>query len=207
VSAKYINNLTGVQSVELFEAMFDMCNIKNAAENLRLRGRGLNYDSDSNRIHRRLLTPIDGMFLCLVRCRTGLSEELIGLFFGVSQPVVSRVFEMWLMHFDFCFKVLFPPPDAKMRVESCPEEFVSKFKTAYAYIVDCSDLEMQVGSTPALIVDPACTDSVVSELVKKLQRNCGFAVFAPRTKQHPSRGRGHDSHLAAIQVLIEILQS
>jgi hypothetical protein len=81
VSAKYINNLAGAQSVELFEAMFDTCNIKNATENLRLRGRGLNYDSDSNRMHRRLLTPIDGMFLCLVRCRTGLSEELIGLFF------------------------------------------------------------------------------------------------------------------------------
>jgi hypothetical protein len=146
---QHINDLTGVRSIEVFLALYDLFNIDEAAENLKQRNAGLEY-TNKPRSKSRKLRPIDGMFLCMIRLRTGMTEEHVAWLFGVGQSTVSRVFEMWLMHMHVSFQVCFPPPDAKMRQHSCPKEFVAKFKTNYAYIVDCSDLEMQVGSDPQI---------------------------------------------------------
>ena len=146
---RHINDLTGVRSVELFLGLYDLFNIKGAAESLQQRNMTLEY-TNNPRLKGRKLRPIDGMFLCMIRLRTGMTSEHVAWLFGVGVATVSRVFEMWLMHMHVCFQVCFPPPDAKMRQHSCPKEFIAKFKTDYAYIVDCSDLEMQVGSDPQI---------------------------------------------------------
>ena len=77
-----------------------------------------------------------------------MTENVVAWVFGVSQSTASRVFEMWLLHLQFALGETFPPPDAKMRKHTFPPSFKRRFGTDLALVVDCSDLEMQVGSDP-----------------------------------------------------------
>jgi hypothetical protein len=182
---QHINDLTGVRSIEVFLALYDLFNIDEAAENLKQWNAGLEY-TNKPRSKSRKLRPIDGMFLCMIRLRTGMTEEHVAWLFGVGQSTVSRVFEMWLMHMHVSFQVCFPPPDAKMRQHSCPKEFVAKFKTNYAYIVDCSDLEMKVGSDPQ-IQHATWSDYHHLNGAKFLGAITPCGAFAHSSKAYPAR--------------------
>ena len=124
-----------------------MCNVKGAAEHLRQRNSGADF-KEGSRSDRRKLSPRDGMFLTLIRLRAGLTGGALSWLFDVSEATVSRTFESWLLHLQFVFQTAFSPPDKKMREKTCPDEFWAKFKTRSSFIIDCSDLAMQVGSEP-----------------------------------------------------------
>ena len=146
---KYLQDLTGFRSVGAYEAFYDVCNYRRGAESLHQRNSGFVYANEP-KSGRRKLSPIDGMLLCLVRLRCGLTENTVAFMFGISQPTVSRVFEMWLQHLHFVLRTVFPPPDQMSRSATCPKAFKHRMKTDNAFIVDCSDLQVEVSSDPQL---------------------------------------------------------
>jgi hypothetical protein len=147
-ASKHINGLTSCRSVRVLESLYDMLNIAKSFEQLRLRHNGLDYDSQSCRINARSLTTKDFMFMTLMRLWTGMSVDDLAWLFGVSSSVISRVFETVVLHMYHCFKALFPPPTLDMREKTMPAQFLARLGGRGGYIIDCSDIECQVGSDP-----------------------------------------------------------
>ena len=147
-SAKHISGLTSCRTVKIFEALYDILNLKGAFENVRVRDKGLEYQSTKIRQEARKLLPRDMLFLTLMRLRSGMTQDDLAFLFGVSDSVISRTFESGLLHMYHCLNVLFKPPTLKMMAKTCPKQFRARFGGSGGYIIDCSDIECQVGSDP-----------------------------------------------------------
>ena len=143
------------------------------------------------------------LLVTLVRLKTGISSEAAAFLFGVSEAVISRTFESGLLHVYHCFKVLFKPPTLEMMARTCSAKFKSRFKAQGGYIIDCSDLECEIGTDPQVRY-ATYSDYHNFNGVKFLGAFsfCGAFVFS----SHGYNARASDNAVTELSGFLDILE-
>ena len=100
----------------------------------------------SNKGRPRSLSPMDEVFLTLVRLRLGLLEDNIAYHFGVSQSTVSRIFTSWI---NFMYLQLKQIPPQEFVQAHMPKVFKQLYPTTRV-IIDVTELYIQQSSLPEL---------------------------------------------------------
>ncbi|KAK3108705.1 hypothetical protein FSP39_013788 [Pinctada imbricata] len=87
----------------------------------------------------RTLSPMEELFITLVRLRKGLSEKLIGDLYNLSEGTISRILNTWIIFLSERLKS-FPIWPSKDHVkESMPTFFKDSYPTTRA-IIDCTEM-------------------------------------------------------------------
>ena len=164
---------TGFCDYGTFQAFYNyLCP---ACERLQYIGSGNSCNSVNSKEKcgpKRLLSPEEELFLCLVRLRLGLLERDIAHRFNISVSQVSRIWVTWL---DFLYR----------RLRSIPiwpsQEFVratmpQSFKNTYPHtrvIIDCTELFIETPSQPR-------TQSATFSTYKNHNTGKGLIGISPR---------------------------
>lgn len=96
---------------------------------------------------RRLLTPLNELFLVLCRLRCGLLECDLAYRFGVSQPTVSRIVITWINFLYAKFKDVTIWPSRKQVTHFMPQVFKEYYPTTRC-IIDATEIFIQSPSDP-----------------------------------------------------------
>ena len=152
-----VKDLTGIDSVEILDALYDLFNHDNAAETLLLyRGSESNKErkiAAAARPNRKgRLDPRDGMLATLVKLRTGLSLAVIAVFMGLRVEQVERNFVTWISFMHEFFKVEFPVPTVEEMMGNTAAGWISAYGSdRVRMIIDCSEFKTQA---------PACLEGL-----------------------------------------------
>ncbi|XP_064607334.1 uncharacterized protein LOC135471860 [Liolophura sinensis] len=100
---------------------------------------GTPYDLLKKRGPSRSLSPMEELFITLVRLRKGLQERLIGDLYSISEGHVSKIVNTWIIFLADRFRSLPIWPKAKQVRKTMPACFREHYSTTRA-IVDCTEL-------------------------------------------------------------------
>ena len=150
-----VAELTGVQSDEVLQALYDWVNWNGQAERIRYwngkqtiaRMKAVRAGSAKRKsVGRKLksLSPQDALLATLVKLRTGLGTRVISTWMGLPVGTLSRVFVTWISFLDSFFNSEFPVPP----VEAMQGKDMDEWKRAYGtsnirLILDCTELRVQ----------------------------------------------------------------
>ena len=146
---KDINFYTGFSSWDLFMIFFRSLSVYDL-DNLQYFRRDRKFPSGEKRGPPRALNPLNEYFLTLVRLRLGLLEEDLADRFGISQALVSVIFNTWLT---LLHSHLFPLnswPSRETINEHMPREFLNSKYSKTRVIIDAMELFIQKPSDLAL---------------------------------------------------------
>lgn len=130
-------HFTGFESYEHFIYLFQC--LGPAANNL-------SYKSTS-------LDAFDELFLCLVKLRKDSEDEELAVLFGLSRPVVSRLFNTWLNFLYFQLRELEIFLPREVIDEHMPSDFKAKYPET-RIILDATEVKIQA---PSKVEDQKCT--------------------------------------------------
>lgn len=103
----------------------------------------------TNKGRKRILLPIDEFFLILVRLCLGLAEQDLAYRFGISQPIVSSIFNTWinLLYLQFKQMKLWPPK--ALISANMPAVFKDKYPSTRV-IIDATEIFVDQPCVPEL---------------------------------------------------------
>ena len=146
---KDINFYTGFCSWDLFMLFFRSLSVYDL-DNLQYFGRDRKFPSGDKRGPPRALNPLNEYFLMLVRLRLGLLEEDLADRFGISQALVSVIFNTWLCLVHSHLLSLGFWPSRETINEHMPREFMNSKYSKTRVIIDATELFIQKPSDLAL---------------------------------------------------------
>ena len=146
---KDINFYTGFCSWDLFMLFFRSLSVYDLG-NLQYFGRDRKFPSGDKRGPPRALNPLNEYFLTLVRLRLGLLEQDLADRFGISQALVSVIFNTWLNLLHTHLSSLNFWPSHETINEHMPQEFLNSKYSKTRVIIDATELFIEKPSDLAL---------------------------------------------------------
>ena len=103
----------------------------------------------SNKGRKRSLSPLEEVFLILVRLRLGLFEQDIAYRFGISQSTVSRIFCTWINLLYVQLKEIPIWPPKALILSNMPKIFKEKYPSTRV-IIDATEIYVEKPALPEL---------------------------------------------------------
>lgn len=145
LSDKEAKFFTGIPSVKLFHAMYEICR-----KHVSRRWQGykrFNVSKFSVQRSTKLL-GVDEFFLTLMRIRLGLVNHFVAKFFNISDGLASQIFATWLSSLDVVVsKLVYWPSKLSVKVTS-PIRYASV--PGLRAIIDCSEIFLETPKDPKL---------------------------------------------------------
>lgn len=130
---------TGLPSYEIFLYLFEL--LGSAVNNLHYWG----YNKKSNRKRRMKLSPINQLFMTLVKLKLDLNIADIALRFQISTSTVSRYFITWVCFLYHELKEISWFPSKEQVTGTLPHAFRERYPTTLA-IIDASEVFVETPS-------------------------------------------------------------
>lgn len=158
---------------------------------------GVPYDTIAKRGPARSLSPLEELFITLVRLRKGLPEKVIADLFDLSEGHVSKILNTWIIFLYDRLRYLPIWPSREHVDKTMPESFKEKYSDT-RIIIDCTEIFIEQPSAAVcqretfssykhhntakglLGISPSGQITFISELYagrcsdKKIVRHCGL---------------------------------
>ena len=211
-----IAQLTGIQSAEVLEALFDWLNWEGVADRMKYwNGRatvkrmiaeaaGATQRASAGRPSKRTFNSRDAFLVTLVKLRTGLGNKVISSMVGIPESNLCRIFTTWISHMDEWFNASFPIPTTKDLEGRVSSEWKQAYGTSLIrFILDCTEYRVQCPSSRKA-ARTLWSDYKNCHTVKLLAAICPAGAYVGSTTAYP--GRITDVEIFLLSKFYEVLQ-